>query len=100
MAPLAKLCSGVPDAIFIYAVPRRHLHNLAGESLLVKRKWDKLNNQMPLESFENARQTIIRISITTLNVNHTEFKKIFWAGPPIILSGLPIQRGLNRWRKY
>ena len=45
---------------------------------------------MPSESFENARQIIIRISIRTLHVNPTEFKNIFWAGPPIILSGLPI----------
>ena len=45
---------------------------------------------MPSESFENARQTIIRILMSTLDVNPTEFKKVVWAGPPIALSGLPI----------
>ena len=35
-------------------------------------------------------ETVIRILISTLNVNPTEFKKVFWAGPSITLSGLPI----------
>ena len=69
-APLAKICSGVPVVIFIYAVPRQHLYN-RGVIIGKKRKWaylksNKLNNQMVSESIENARQTMIRISISIL----------------------------------